>query len=147
MQIRRYVSYFFNIDAGNLDASLDYLYLYYKSWANWKKFIQVYVFPPLTRAPLVRPDPPKFASPNCSRTKKKELLGIVSTESLCFFTHPMLTHPRVPTWPGPVNHGYCFLSSFSFSKRQRQLRLLFPFFILFSRKEKLIGMIDGMTQK
>jgi hypothetical protein len=24
---------------------------------------------------------------------------------------------------------------------------LFPFFILFSRKEKLVGVIDGMTQK
>jgi hypothetical protein len=26
-------------------------------------------------------------------------------------------------------------------------RLLFPLFILFSRKEKLIGVIDSMTQK
>jgi hypothetical protein len=26
-------------------------------------------------------------------------------------------------------------------------RMLFPLFILFSRKEKLIGVIDGMTQK
>jgi hypothetical protein len=51
-----------------------------------------------------------------------------------FLTHPILTHPRVPTRP-------------VFSKCQRQSQLLFPFFILFSRKEKLIGVIDDMTQK
>jgi hypothetical protein len=33
---------------------------------------------------------------------------------LVFFTHPILTRPRVPARPAPINHGYCFLSSFFF---------------------------------
>jgi hypothetical protein len=33
--------------------------------------------------------------------EKKLVLEIVSTESSCFFTHPILTHPRVPTRPAP----------------------------------------------
>jgi hypothetical protein len=77
---------------------------------------------------------------------KNEVLEIVSTESPCFFTHLILTRPRIPTRPATVNHSYCFLFFILFPNI-RGTRLLFPFFILFSRKKKLIGVMDGVTQK